>query len=76
MNWFIYFEYGLCRWRLIFWKFADDLPFSICAPIVVFGRVEKGMDVVKAIEAVGSGSGATSASVVVKDCGEMKSKKS
>ena len=43
---------------------------------VVFGRVEKGMEVVKAIEAVGSGSGATSKKVVIKDCGEMKSKKS
>ena len=34
------------------------------------------MDVVKTIEAVGSGSGATSAKVVIKDCGEMKSKSS
>lgn len=41
---------------------------------VVFGRVESGMDVVKTIEAVGSGSGATRAKVVIKDCGEIKSK--
>lgn len=41
---------------------------------VVFGQVVKGMDVVKKIEAVGSGSGTTSAKVVIEDCGEMKSK--
>ena len=41
---------------------------------VVFGRVEEGMDVVKKIEAVGSGSGATSKAVVIADCGECKSK--
>mmetsp|Transcript_36842 Transcript_36842/g.66245 ORF Transcript_36842/g.66245 Transcript_36842/m.66245 type:complete len:193 (+) Transcript_36842:84-662(+) len=35
----------------------------------VFGKVTKGMDVVKAIERVGSGSGRTSASVVVENCG-------
>jgi len=33
------------------------------------------MDVVEAIEKVGSESGATSAKVVVADCGEVKSKK-
>lgn len=41
---------------------------------VVFGRVEEGMDVVKAIEAVGSGSGQTTAKVEIKDCGAIKSK--
>jgi len=41
---------------------------------VVFGRVESGMDVVKAIEAVGSGSGQTSAKVIIEDCGEKKTK--
>lgn len=41
---------------------------------VVFGRVEDGMDVVKSIEAVGSSSGATSAKVVIADCGEIKNK--
>ena len=41
---------------------------------VVFGRVESGMDVVKAVEAVGSGSGQTSAKVVIEDCGEKKTK--
>ena len=38
---------------------------------VVFGRVESGMDVIKAIEAVGSPSGSTSAKVVIQDCGEV-----
>merc|ERR1712228_1027936 len=39
---------------------------------VVFGSVTKGMDVVKAIEAVGSSpSGKTSKKVVVKDCGVL-----
>ena len=36
---------------------------------VVFGSVVEGMDVVKAIEAVGSGSGKTKAAVTIKDCG-------
>jgi cyclophilin family peptidyl-prolyl cis-trans isomerase len=39
---------------------------------VVFGSVVEGMDVVKAIEAVGSESGRTSAKVVIEDCGEVK----
>jgi len=36
---------------------------------VVFGKVVKGMDVVKAVEAVGSSSGTTSKKVVVDACG-------
>jgi cyclophilin family peptidyl-prolyl cis-trans isomerase len=39
---------------------------------VVFGNVVEGMDVVKAIEKAGSGSGKTSAKVVITDCGELK----
>lgn len=39
---------------------------------VVFGKVVKGMDVVKKVEALGSRSGATSKKIVVKDCGELK----
>ncbi|MBN1295445.1 peptidylprolyl isomerase, partial [bacterium] len=39
---------------------------------VVFGKVVKGMDVVKKIEAVGSRNGQTSAKVAIKDCGEIK----
>merc|ERR1719399_782160 len=38
---------------------------------VVFGKVTKGMEVVKAIEAVGSRSGATSSPVVIADCGQL-----
>lgn len=41
---------------------------------VVFGSVIKGFDVVKAIEAVGSGGGATSKKVVIADCGELELK--
>ncbi len=38
---------------------------------VVFGKVINGMDVVKAIEAVGSQSGKTSGPVTIVDCGEL-----
>ena len=38
---------------------------------VVFGRVKEGMEVVKAIEAVGSMGGETSEPVVIVDCGEL-----
>jgi len=38
---------------------------------VVFGSVTKGLDVVKAVEAVGSQSGKTSAEVMVADCGQL-----
>merc|ERR1711865_891706 len=37
----------------------------------VFGNVTGGMDVVPKIEAVGSGSGATSKPVVIADCGQI-----
>ena len=39
---------------------------------VVFGRVLEGMEIVKAVEAVGSRSGKTSQTVTIVDCGEMK----
>lgn len=39
---------------------------------VVFGKVVKGMDVVRKIEALGSRSGATSAKITIVDCGELK----
>jgi peptidylprolyl isomerase len=39
---------------------------------VVFGQVVEGYDVVKLMETVGSRSGATSAKVVIADCGELK----
>ena len=38
---------------------------------VVFGQVVEGMDVVKAIEAVGSQTGKTAKPVVVADCGQL-----
>merc|ERR1712173_386876 len=38
---------------------------------VVFGSVTKGMEVVKKIEAVGSQSGATSATICIADCGQL-----
>ncbi|MFO0806528.1 MAG: peptidylprolyl isomerase [Gemmataceae bacterium] len=38
---------------------------------VVFGSVTEGMDVVKAVEAVGSRSGATSQKVLIADCGQL-----
>jgi len=38
---------------------------------VVFGKVVKGMDVVKAVEAVGSGDGKTSKEVKIVACGEI-----
>merc|ERR1712060_384003 len=38
---------------------------------VVFGMVTEGMDVVKAIEGVGSQSGKTSKAVVIADCGQL-----
>merc|ERR1711981_351740 len=38
---------------------------------VVFGRVSKGMDVVKNIEKVGSQNGATKKPVVIADCGQL-----
>ena len=41
---------------------------------VVFGKVTSGHDVVKAIVSVGSRGGTTSKTVVIKDCGELKTK--
>ena len=38
---------------------------------VVFGNVTKGMEVVKAVEKVGSGSGKTAKAVVIADCGQI-----
>jgi peptidylprolyl isomerase len=38
---------------------------------VVFGKVTEGLDVVRAIEAVGSRSGSTAQPVAIADCGEL-----
>jgi len=42
---------------------------------VVFGRVEKGMDILKEMESCGSGSGMPSKKVVIADCGELGNNK-
>ncbi|HEY2840638.1 MAG TPA: peptidylprolyl isomerase [Pirellulales bacterium] len=39
---------------------------------VVFGKVVEGMDVVKKVEGFGSRNGATSAKIIIADCGEVK----
>ena len=44
---------------------------SLFCPAVVFGQVVEGMDVVKAIEGVGSGSGTTKAKVMVDASGQL-----
>ena len=53
------------------------LTTSVCTHLdgkhVVFGKVVNGETVVKAIEAVGSGTGRTSLPVVIAGCGEMES---
>jgi peptidyl-prolyl isomerase F (cyclophilin D) len=41
---------------------------------VVFGKVIKGMDVVRKIESLGSRSGRTSATIVISDCGQLSEK--
>jgi cyclophilin family peptidyl-prolyl cis-trans isomerase len=38
---------------------------------VVFGEVVEGMDVVRAVEKIGSGSGKTAAEVLITDCGQL-----
>jgi len=38
---------------------------------VVFGKVVKGMDIVKAVESYGSSDGKTSKKIVIEDCGEI-----
>ena len=43
----------------------------VCDP-AVFGKVLDGMDVVKAVEAVGSQSGTTSKTVTIDDSGELE----
>ena len=39
---------------------------------VVFGKVVKGMSVVKKVESFGSPDGATSKKILIKDCGEIE----
>ena len=42
---------------------------------MVFGRVDEGMKVVKALEAVGTQSGKTRKKAMIMDCGELPSKR-
>ena len=53
----------------VFYAFSFSFFFQFSA--VVFGSVVEGMDVVKAIEAVGSQSGATRSKVVIASCGQL-----
>lgn len=58
---------------------TNGSQFFICTAVttwldgkhVVFGEVTEGMDVIRAIESVGSGSGRTSAKVMIDDCGQL-----
>ncbi len=38
---------------------------------VVFGKITEGLDVLKKMESVGSGSGRTVIPVIIRDCGEL-----
>ena len=49
--------------------FSSMFPPS--SPQVVFGKVKQGLDIVTAIEAVGSQGGETSKTVTIVDCGEL-----
>ena len=51
---------------------TTSTPSHLNGVHVVFGKVVDGMDVVKAIEGVGSGSGSCSKKVIIEDCGEIK----
>jgi cyclophilin family peptidyl-prolyl cis-trans isomerase len=58
---------------------TNGSQFFLCTEItgwldgkhVVFGKVTKGMDVVRKVEKVGSESGTTKKKVVVADCGQL-----
>ena len=67
---------GKVRWggSMLLARFASKLTRTsslLHLQHVVFGSVTKGMEVVKAIEAVGSSTGATREKVVIADCGQL-----
>jgi peptidylprolyl isomerase len=61
-------------------KHPDGSQFFLCTAEtpwldnkhVVFGKVISGMDIVKAIEEVGSDQGKTRLPVVIADCGQLR----
>ena len=62
--------FALIRYTNLLCCGPQDTPWLDGAH-VVFGKVTDGLDVIDKIEEIGSQSGATSKSVVVKDCGEL-----
>ena len=63
--------------QLLFWNLSSTVFLCTAETAwldgkhVVFGSVVEGMDVVKAVEGVGSGSGATKAKVVIAASGQL-----
>ena len=68
------FEFTPCHSGSQFYITTAQTAWLDCKH-VVFGTVVEGMEVVKAMEKVGSKSGSTSQKVVITDCGEIKTKK-
>lgn len=75
---YLHRRYSVVGWKVSFLLlcilFEQDGTRLTCVVIerhVVFGKVVEGLDVVDQIEGVGSQSGQTSASVVVKESGEL-----
>ena len=70
---------SVIRHNFYYTKKANGSQFFICTvdtpwldgKHVVFGKVTDGLDVIDKIESVGSQSGKTAQTVVVKDCGQL-----
>ncbi len=58
-------------WVFLFTTLTRLSSASFVRNTVVFGQVVDGMDVVRAVEGVGSGSGATRARVVIESSGQL-----
>ena len=80
MIWFIHsrlsrFKYILAHSLTILFPAVRAAHLSLHLPLhppqVVFGKVKQGLDIVTAIEAVGSQGGETSKTVTIVDCGEL-----